>query len=93
MSTAPRPYVGPTIDRLPVIALRNLPDAMRTLRALMATRSRNIGEVAEKALINQQTLGRYLSGRQVPGTDRLFMIADALDCDIALVPRQKGPRP
>lgn len=50
------------------------------IRARLGALNMSRRELAEKAGVSIDTVNRCATGEQVPGADKLFAIADALDC-------------
>lgn len=61
----------------------------RQIKTLMAERGINQIELAEKLEVPQSNISRALSESRDPKISTLLRIADALNCDVVLKPRNK----
>jgi transcriptional regulator with XRE-family HTH domain len=77
-----------TIRRAPT----RTPGAYTLLVAELIARREALGlsqrNIAPAVNVGQPSIVHYESGHSVPSAPRLFLWADALDCDIVLVPRE-----
>jgi len=68
--------------------VRTVADVTTVLKSRRWSLERTQEEVADRARLDQSRVSEYETGKRRPGLDVVFRLADALDMDVALIPRE-----